>query len=98
MKEDIHAPLRDDVRLLGELLGDTLREQVDETLYDKVESIRALAKQARSSGDWQSLVELMSELPDHDLVPVVRAFSHFLIYANIAEQPGGHSGTAGSAT
>ena len=37
---DVHAPLRDDVRLMGSLLGETLRQQVGQSLYDKVELIR----------------------------------------------------------
>ncbi len=38
MNEDIQLPLRDDVRLLGEILGDTVREQVGEDIYLKVET------------------------------------------------------------
>jgi len=86
MNQDPHQPLREDVRLLGDLLGDTLREQVDDTLFEKVEEIRRLAKDARGNDDWQPLLEVMSVLPDADLVPVARAFTHFLNYANIAEQ------------
>ena len=33
---DPHAPLRDDVRLLGNLLGDTLKQQVGQALFEKV--------------------------------------------------------------
>ncbi|TQV71190.1 phosphoenolpyruvate carboxylase [Exilibacterium tricleocarpae] len=86
MTSDIHAPLRDDVRRLGEILGDTIRDQVGEEIYDKVETIRSLAKSARQSGDWQPLLEIMSGLTDTELVPVARAFAQFLNYANIAEQ------------
>jgi phosphoenolpyruvate carboxylase len=86
MIEDVHAPLRDDVRMLGELLGDTLCQQAGEQLYHKVESIRALAKEARVDGDWQPLLDLIGELHDSELVPVTRAFAQFLNYANIAEQ------------
>ncbi len=86
MHNQQHAPLRDDVRLLGDLLGDTLRDQVDESLLNKVEELRTLAKQARSDGNWQPLLDVMAELPDSELVPVARAFTHFLNYANIAEQ------------
>lgn len=85
---DPHAPLRDDVRLLGGLLGDTLRQQVGQALFDKVEIIRKLAKQARD-GDVNAGKELnhvLESLTDDELSPVARAFTQFLNLANIAEQ------------
>lgn len=86
MSEDLQLPLRENVRLLGDMLGETIREQVGEAVYHKVEEIRALAKEARQGGDWQPLLDVMSSLEDNQLVPVARAFTHFLNYANIAEQ------------
>ncbi len=86
MKNDIHAPLREDVRRLGDILGETLCEQVGTDIYNKVEQIRAQAKEARQQQDWKPLVEVMTGLKDSELVPVARAFSQFLNYANIAEQ------------
>ncbi len=86
MTEDIQLPLRNDVRLLGEILGDTVREQVGEDVYLKVEEIRSLAKEARLNQDWKPLLEVMNGLDNDQLVPVARAFTHFLNYANIAEQ------------
>lgn len=85
---DPHAPLRDDVRLLGRMLGDTLRQQVGQALYDTVERIRVLSKRARD-GDETARTELarvLSALNDDDLRPVARAFTQFLNLANIAEQ------------
>lgn len=87
-KSDPHAPLRDDVRLLGGLLGDTLKQQVGQALYERVEEIRVLAKGARD-GDATaraSLNRVLSSLEDHELLPVARAFTQFLNLANIAEQ------------
>lgn len=86
MTTDIHAPLRDDVRRLGEMLGDTIREQSGETIYSQVETIRTLAKRTRQDQDWQPLLAFMRELSDQNLLAVARAFSQFLNYANIAEQ------------
>ncbi len=85
---DPHAPLRDDVRLLGGLLGDTLRQQVGQAVFDKVELIRKLAKQTRD-GDQNSgkeLNQVLESLTDDELAPVARAFTQFLNLANIAEQ------------
>ncbi|MEH6551609.1 MAG: phosphoenolpyruvate carboxylase [Pseudomonadales bacterium] len=86
MDTDIQLALRDNVRLLGGVLGDTIREQVGEHIYLKVEEIRSLAKEAHQSQDWQPLLDVMSGLQDYQLVPVARAFTQFLNYANIAEQ------------
>jgi phosphoenolpyruvate carboxylase len=88
MTHDPHKPLRDDVRLLGELLGDTLRELEGEALLARVEEVRALAKRAHA-GDaaaFESLADRLSEMPIAAAVPIARAFSHFLTLANIAEQ------------
>lgn len=85
---DPHAPLRDDVRLLGSLLGDTLREQQGQAFFDKIERIRLLGKQARD-GDHAARTEVtrvLSGLQDSELLPVARAFTQFLNLANIAEQ------------
>ena len=85
---DPHQPLRDDVRLLGELLGETLKSREGQTLFETVERVRALSKTARAGGeqDLDTLAELLRALPVDSAVPVARAFSHFLTLANIAEQ------------
>lgn len=88
MTTSTDGPLREDIRQLGDLLGDTLREQGGPDLFDTVERIRSLAKDARQ-GDDQAAKELDAELtglPEEMIMPVVRAFSHFLNLANIAEQ------------
>jgi phosphoenolpyruvate carboxylase len=82
------APLRKDVRLLGALLGDTLREQEGEALFETVERVRTFSKGARSGNedDSRALADLLSALHTQDALTVARAFSHFLSLANIAEQ------------
>ena len=88
MDRDPHKPLRDDVRLLGELLGDTLRALEGEELFARVEQVRALAKRAHA-GDaaaFESLADRLADMPIGAAVPIARAFSHFLTLANIAEQ------------
>jgi phosphoenolpyruvate carboxylase len=85
---DRQAPLRDDVRLLGELLGATLRQRGGPELFETVERVRSLSKSARagSERDRDALVDLLRELPVSAAVPVARAFAHFLTLSNIAEQ------------
>src|SRR5688500_14029904 len=80
--------LRDDVHLLGDLLGDTLRAQEGVELFEMVERVRALAKSGRAGNDadFDALAELLASRPTSDALPVARAFSHFLTLANIAEQ------------
>ena len=89
--------LRRNVNMLGTLLGDVIREHKGEDFFNKIELIRRLSKAARNDDaqgegavagktDQQSLLELLHGLPDDELVPVVRAFSHFLNLTNIAEQ------------
>ncbi|MCA1562096.1 MAG: phosphoenolpyruvate carboxylase [Acidobacteria bacterium] len=85
---DPHEPLRDDVRLLGEILGRTLRERAGTPLFETVERVRALSKRGHSGSDrdLEALAELLRALPVEAAVPVARSFSHFLTLANIAEQ------------
>ena len=85
--DDLHA-LREDVRLLGTLLGETLRRQGGEALLETVERVRALAKSARqgAAADFESLEQVLRELPLEQALAVARAFAHFLSLANIAEQ------------
>ena len=85
---DTQKPLREDVRLLGELLGETLRAREGEALLARVEEVRALAKRAHA-GDpraFEELADRLCELPITAAVPIARAFAHFLTLANIAEQ------------
>ena len=89
MASDPHKTLRDDVRLLGELLGETLRRDEGMPHYERVERVRALAKRTRSSSagdDFEALAEELRAMPVAAALPVARSFAHFLNLANIAEQ------------
>ena len=84
---DPHRPLRQDVRLLGELLGDTLRARGGQAFFDTVERVRQLAKAAHArDGTFGDLAALLGGLPVDDAIPLARAFTHFLNLANVAEQ------------
>jgi len=86
---EIDARLRDDVHLLGELLGNTVREQYGDEFLQKIERIRHGAKaDRRASGDAaaEQLSASLKALGEDELLPVARAFNQFLNLANIAEQ------------
>ncbi|MDP2811114.1 MAG: phosphoenolpyruvate carboxylase [Rhodocyclaceae bacterium] len=85
---DKDQPLRDDIRLLGRLLGDTVREQEGIAVFERVEEIRRLALRFHRDDDPAARVEmeaLLHELPRDRTNQVVRAFSYFSHLANIAE-------------
>jgi phosphoenolpyruvate carboxylase len=89
MSKDPHKPLRDDVRLLGELLGETLRRDEGITHFERVERVRALAKLTRTGSgddDFETLAAELRAMPVEAALPVARSFAHFLNLANIAEQ------------
>ena len=88
MPDSPDKPLREDVHLLGDLLGETLRAQEGEALFEMVERVRALAKSGRAgnSDDFDRLAGLLAERPTAEALPVARAFAHFLNLANVAEQ------------
>jgi phosphoenolpyruvate carboxylase len=85
---DGDADLREDIRLLGRLLGDTIREQAGGDVFDLVESIRRTAIRYRKDHDAPSLKHLertIGRLGAAHATNVVRAFSYFHHLANAAE-------------
>ena len=82
------APLRDDIRLLGRILGDTLREQEGEATYSLIESIRRAAvgfRKTHDERDGEKLEQMLDTLSPEETLLVVRAFSYFSQLSNIAE-------------
>ena len=88
MDNSVNTPLRDDVRLLGDLLGQCLRQQAGDDLYQTIETIRkaSVATRGEQGTALSSLRDLLSPLDDATLLEVARAFSQFLNLSNIAEQ------------
>ena len=87
--DDPHRPLRGDVRLLGKLLGETLRTHGGAGLFETVERVRKLSKASRADeeeGKFNELASFLSQLPVESATPLARAFAHFLNLANVAEQ------------
>ena len=85
-------PLRNDIRLLGRILGDTVREQEGDAIFDIVERVRQTAVRFARDGDPDmgkatraELAALLDPLSRDTTQAVVRAFSYFLQLVNIAE-------------
>lgn len=79
-------PMREDIRLLGTILGDTVREQSGEAVFDLVERARVESFRVRRSEiDRSELAGLFDDIDIHQAIPVIRAFTHFALLANVAE-------------
>ena len=79
-------PMRADIRLLGAILGDTVREQNGAEVFDLVERARVEAFRVRRSEiDRSEMARMFTHIDIHQAIPVIRAFSHFALLANVAE-------------
>ena len=85
---DKDSPLREDIRMLGRLLGDTIRDQEGADVFDLVERIRINSVRFHRDANETAQRELentLDELPTVEATRIVRAFSYFSHLANIAE-------------
>jgi phosphoenolpyruvate carboxylase len=85
---DAELPLRDDIRLLGRLLGDTVREQLGSASFDLVERVRQSSIAFRRDDDVaarRELERILDALTRDETMVVARAFSYFSHLANLAE-------------
>jgi phosphoenolpyruvate carboxylase len=79
-------PMREDIRLLGAILGDTVREQNGDDVFDLVERARVESFRVRRSEiDRAELAGLFDGIEAQRAIPVIRAFTHFALLANVAE-------------
>ncbi|ASK78026.1 phosphoenolpyruvate carboxylase [Paraphotobacterium marinum] len=80
--------LKSNINMLGRLLGNIIKKVHGEELLAKVEQIRLLSKSALSGNpkDKELLINTLQGLSTEEILPVSRAFSHFLNLTNIAEQ------------
>ncbi|UCH48014.1 MAG: phosphoenolpyruvate carboxylase [Betaproteobacteria bacterium] len=88
LSADKNHPLREDIRLLGRILGDTIREQEGDRIFDLVELTRQNSIAFQRDGDAKAKRQLESVLNDldaDDTIAVIRAYSYFSLLANIAE-------------
>ena len=85
---DKDLPLRDDIRLLGRILGDTVREQEGEEVFELVEQIRRASirfHRDNEVGARRELEATLDSLNADQTLSIVRAYSYFSHLANIAE-------------
>ncbi|KAL7558229.1 hypothetical protein ACA910_016109 [Epithemia clementina (nom. ined.)] len=93
-----HPLLRNDVRVMGNLLGQVVRDHEGKEIFDKVEALRVMAKEWRKAGAgrdgdkkadaeaaFAELASTVASLSDKELFTISRAFTHFLAMANAAE-------------
>ena len=81
-------PLVEDIRLLGRILGDVIREQEGEEAFELIEKIRTLSVAFRRDEDHtadKALKKLLKALSGDQTVSVIRAFTYFSHLANLAE-------------
>ena len=85
---DKNIALIRDIRLLGRLLGEVIREQEGADAFDLIERIRRLSvafRLKRDTAAGTALGRLLKTLSDDQTVSVIRAFSYFSHLANTAE-------------
>jgi len=86
--KDNERPLVEDIRLLGRILGDVIREQDGIEAYELIEQIRTLSVAFRRDADHEAdkaLKKLLKSLSGDQTVSVIRAFTYFSHLANLAE-------------
>lgn len=87
-KSDKDAPLIQDIRLLGRILGDVIREQEGVEAFELIEQVRKLSVAFRRDADHdadKALKKLLKGLTGDQTVSVIRAFTYFSHLANLAE-------------
>ncbi len=84
--ETATAPLRDDIRFLGAILGETVRDCEGPEVFDLVERVRVEAFRVRRSEVERSAVaDMVRDTDIRTAIPLIRAFSYFLLLANLSE-------------
>ena len=78
--------LRDDIRFLGRILGEVIAEQEGQEVYELVEKARLTSFDiAKGKAEMESLVDVFEGISADRATPIARAFTHFALLANLAE-------------
>jgi len=81
-------PLRNDIRLLGRILGETLRSQAGDAMFEIVERVRRSSIRFHRDADEaarQELESILNRLAPDETTRVIRSFTYFSHLANLAE-------------
>ena len=83
-----YRTLRHNINMLGRFLGETINDAQGEDILTLIENVRQLSKQSRAGDSLarKTLLDTLSTISNENIIPVARAFSHFLNLTNIAEQ------------
>jgi phosphoenolpyruvate carboxylase len=88
MFEDKDQALRDDVRTLGSMVGDLIREQCGDELFEFVENarLRSIRRREDNEKPGEELAKLVEDLDSELALQVIRSFSTYFQMVNIAEK------------
>lgn len=83
-----YSAMRNNINMLGHLLGETISDAQGSDILQLIENIRVLSKSSRAGDDQarQQLLKTLQNISTENIIPVARAFSQFLNLTNIAEQ------------
>ena len=97
-REDKDAPLRADIRAMGALLGQIVKDHHGQEIFEKIEELRGLSKEWREAGagrdpsqsgeadaTFEELTKVCANLTNEEILVIARAFNFFLSIANAAE-------------
>ena len=83
-----YSAMRNNIHMLGDFLGETIREAQGNEILELIESIRVLSRDSRAGNEKarEQLLDKLANISTENVLPVARAFSQFLNLTNIAEQ------------
>lgn len=84
----LYNEMRNNIHMLGDFLGETIRDAQGNEILELIENIRQLSRSSRSGDEKarEQLLDMLANISTENIIPVARAFSQFLNLTNIAEQ------------
>lgn len=84
----LYEAMRNNIHMLGDFLGETIRDAQGNEILELIENIRQLSRASRSGDEKarEQLLDMLANISTENVIPVARAFSQFLNLTNIAEQ------------